>query len=382
MKPNIILITTDQQRFDTISRLGNDEIYTPHLDWLVSQGTTYTRCYSDCPICMPSRATIMSGKTSYDLGLTTNNDDFWPLQGIPTIPGSLTQAGYQTKAVGKMHFAPPRGHYGFESMEILQDYYREMRAKALKPMNHGIGQNEMVPVFSTVQEKDSLTAWTVDRSVNFIETRDETRPFFLWTSFSKPHMPLDCGRNYWEMYHNMDFSPPITGEWSREVEDVPNSLLKSTYVFGGAHRNSKTKWSSVKRAYYAAISQIDYNLGKLFSRLRELGLADNTWIIFTSDHGDMLGDHHLMAKSIFLEGSAHVPLIVKRPSKDFQGASEEQKSRLPRQLGGHLPDLPGYRRNRAAQWGRNYRTEPARRKRSRIFSGSLHRTSSGDKGPR
>lgn len=327
-KANILLITTDQQRYDTIARLGNDSIFTPHLDWLVSQGTSFDQCYSDCPICMPSRATIMTGRPAWQSGLTKNSTAVRPMEEFPTIPGILTHEAYQTKAVGKMHFYPERKNYGFESMEILQDYYREKRRQGkVKPMAHGVGQCESVPVFSTVPEEESLTSWTVERSVNFLETRDESRPFFLWTSFSKPHPPYDCDPKYWNLYEGMKFPKEVHGEWSKTADVVPDSLLASTYAVGGAHKYTKEKWQSVKRAYYSCITQIDYNLGTLFARMRELGLMENTYIIFTSDHGEMLGDHYLSSKSVFLEGSARLPFIIKRPSKEWQGKESELKNR-------------------------------------------------------
>ena len=115
------------------------------------------------------------------------------LAGRDTLPGLLSRAGYQTRAIGKMHFTPTRAHYGFQHMELLPDYHRWLRSQpqATLPMTHGLGQNEMEPALSDQLEQHTNTYWTAARSVNFLETRDETRPFFLWTSFSKPHPPLD-----------------------------------------------------------------------------------------------------------------------------------------------------------------------------------------------
>lgn len=315
-KPNILFITTDQQRFDTIHALGNDHIYTPHLNWIVDQGVTFTRCYSDSPICMPARATIMTGKHGYTTGLVGNNDQLKPMAGRDTLPSILTRHGYQTRAQGKMHFSPMRAHYGFEYMELPMDYYRERNRNAQLglPKEHGVGENEIEPVISTVHETDSLTYWTVKRSIDFLETRDDTRPFFLWTSFTKPHPPFDPCLNYWNLYRDMDLPSPIRGDWSETLENMPQGYLQPTYMLNSAYRMSDNRLKEVKRAYYACITQIDYSLGLLFARMRELGLLDNTWIIFTSDHGDMMGDHRMGAKSVFLEGSAHVPMLIRPPS--------------------------------------------------------------------
>lgn len=315
-KPNILLITTDQQRFDTINALGNKHIYTPHLNWLVDQGVTFTRCYSDSPICMPARATIMTGKHGYTTGLTGNSPEIKPMAEHDTLPGLLTANGYQTRAQGKMHFSPMRANYGFEHMVLPMDYYRERNRNAQwgLPKDHGVGENEIEPVISTVDEANSLTQWTVKGSIDFLETRDDTRPFFMWTSFTKPHPPFDPAANYWALYQQKDVPGFAVGDWSQTVEQIPQGFMQPTYTLNNAYRLSDEQLKDVKRAYYACITQIDYSLGLLFARMRELELLENTWIVFTSDHGDMMGDHHMGAKSTFFEGSAHVPFIIRPPS--------------------------------------------------------------------
>ncbi len=314
-RPNILLITTDQQRFDTIHALGNPHIFTPHLNWLVDEGITYTRCYTDSPICMAARATIMTGRHGYSTGLVGNNTQIKPMASHPTLPGLLTAAGYQTRAQGKMHFEPMRANYGFEHMELPMDYYRERNRNTRDglPKDHGVGENEIEPVISTVHESDSLTQWTVKRSIDFLETRDEARPFFLWTSFTKPHPPFDPCENYWRLYQQRGVPDRILGDWSKERSDMPQGYLNPTYLLNNAWRMSDEQRKDVVRAYYACITQIDYSLGLLFARMRELQLMENTWIVFTTDHGDMLGDHWMGAKSVFLEGSAHIPLLIRPP---------------------------------------------------------------------
>lgn len=321
-QPNILLITTDQQRFDTIAALGNPYIYTPHLNWLADEGVAFTRCYADCPICMPSRATIMTGRHGYSLGLTGNTGEDAPMLGLPTLPGLLTAAGYQTRAQGKMHFKPMRKNYGFEHMELPLEFFRQQNRNAAFGLakQHGVGENETEPVISTADELHSLTHWTVQRSIDFLETRDDTRPFFLWTSFTKPHPPFDPSLNYWLLYQNREVPPPVYGDWSEALEQVPGGWMKPTYNLDSTYRFTPAQLADMRRAYYACITQVDYALGLLFARMREMGLLDTTWILFTSDHGDMLGDHHMGAKTHFLEGSAHVPLLIKPPFPARDGA--------------------------------------------------------------
>lgn len=315
---NIVLITTDQQRFDTIQALGNSSIYTPHLDYLYTMGTAYTRCYADCPICVPSRTSLMTGRHGYENGVVTNATHKEEMTRATvarhTLPALLTDAGYQTKAMGKMHFDPPRAHYGFESMTLPLDYMRQCEKRGnVRPKVHGAMECELVPAISTVDTKDSITTWTVDGSIDFLETRDPTRPFFLWTSFTKPHPPFDPCRDFWEIYDGIPMPPAVYGDWSENLEKEPQGFLAGSYENTDVHMFTPQQLANTRRAYYAMITQVDYALGRLFGCLRENRLDENTWIIFTSDHGEMLGDHHMCQKNMFFEGSAHVPCLIMPP---------------------------------------------------------------------
>lgn len=318
MRDNILLITTDQQRFDTVQVLGNSSIFTPHLNYLATMGTAFTRCYADCPLCVPSRTTIMTGKRGFESSVVTNQTHEKVMAGAlskrETLPAMLTDAGYQTKAMGKMHFSPVRTPYGFESMTLPIDYLRECdRRGDVRPKVHGTMECEPDPVLSTVEVKDSITTWTVDKSIDFLETRDTTRPFFLWTSFTKPHPPFDPCRDFWEIYDGIPMPPAVYGDWSEDLEKEPQGFLAGSYENTDVHLFSKEQIANMRCAYYAMITQVDYALGRLFAYLREQGLDRNTWIIFTSDHGEMLGDHHMSQKNMFFEGSAHVPLLILPP---------------------------------------------------------------------
>ncbi len=190
-RDNILLITTDQQRFDTLNAWGNKSIFTPHLNYMAAMGISFTNCYASCPICVPSRTTIMTGRQGFESGVVSNetHESFMRqcTEERTTLPAVLTDAGYQTCAKGKMHFEPARAHYGFEHMRLPLDYMRDYDKKQnlARPKVHGIGECEMEPVISTVDVKDSITTWIADEAIDFLETRDTTRPFFLWTSFTK-----------------------------------------------------------------------------------------------------------------------------------------------------------------------------------------------------
>lgn len=332
-RDNIILITTDQQRFDTIQAHGNRHIYTPHLNYMASEGIAFTRCYADCPICIPSRTTIMTGQRGFESGILGNMDhrSFMERETKKrrTLPALLTRHGYQTKAVGKMHFEPARANYGFEDIELPLDYMRQYNneKQGLHPKAHGVGECEMTPVLSTVPSDESITSWTIERSIDFLETRDPLRPFFMWTSFTKPHPPFDPCADYWALYDTDKMPNPVYGDWSQDIEKTPQGFLAGSYENTDIHLYSNDQLKAIRRAYYAMITQVDYSLGRLFGCLRENNLSENTWIVFTSDHGEMLGDHHAAQKNLFFEGSAHVPLII-MPPKSRQSTRNVKINRL------------------------------------------------------
>ena len=243
-KDNILLITTDQQRFDTINAWGNQSIFTPHLNYMAAMGTSFTGCYASCPICVPSRTTIMTGIEGYESGVVSNADHRAFMEARTakrlTLPAMLTDAGYQTCAKGKMHFEPARACYGFEHMTLPLDYMRacDKRGDRVRPKVHGIGECLMEPVISTVEVRDSMTTWIGDEAIDFIETRDPLRPFFLWTSFTKPHPPFDPCRDFWELYQQISMPEPVYGDWSHSLEDTPQGFLAGKY--GYASLRSRT----------------------------------------------------------------------------------------------------------------------------------------------
>lgn len=314
MRPNLLLVTTDQQRWDTIAALGAPKVWTPHLDWLVDTGISFTDAMTDCPVCGPARSTIMTGQHAWRHGETSNRSTPSPMRDLPTLPGLLTSAGYQTRAVGKMHFNPTRAHYGFEHTEILPDYYRWIAAQpgAKPPKRHGVGENEMAPCLASTEEHQTVTAWTVDRAIDFLQTRDPTRPFFLWLSFSKPHPPFDPPRSCWEMTDPEALGEPSLGEW---VEGASQAWWEPTYHLNNCHRFSRAQVRAIRRAYAACILHVDQQLGRFLAHLREAGHFGDTWTLFASDHGEMLGDHRMGAKSVFLQGSRRVPLVLRPPGE-------------------------------------------------------------------
>lgn len=314
-QPNILLITTDQQRYDASGGAGPSFLRTPHYDRLRYEGVTFTRGYTDCPVCVPSRMGIMTGKQVFSHGMSGNGITSKILGREGTLPWYLRELGYQTIAIGKMHFGPERARHGFDEMILPDDYYRAMRHAGtdLQPMRHGLGQNELYPGMATVPEAQTLTSWIAEQCVKYIHfRRDPSVPFFLWCSFTKPHPPFDPPEPYYSMYRNSPIPEPVIGEW-RETGDCPASFTRQQ------QRRSYDLLPpevirAARAAYYGLITQVDYNLSRVYAALEDLKLYHETLIIYTSDHGEFLGDHRGGAKSHFHEPSAHVPFALRLPS--------------------------------------------------------------------
>lgn len=315
-KPNILLVTTDQQRWDTCGPRAPAFLRTPHFDHLCREGIRFDQAYADCPICVPARTALMTGRTVFSHNMTGNAETSKFFGDENTLPSVLGALGYQTCAIGKMHFGPERRRHGWQEMILPADYYRQMERSGLfyQPMRHGLGQNELFPTLATVPEALTLTSWIAEQCVDYIrERRDPARPFLLWCSFSKPHPPLDPPEPYYSMYRNCAIPEPAIGTWS-EGDDCPE-----------AFRRAREEWSldllspdvlrEARAAYYGLITQCDYNLGRVFAALQDLGLFRDTLILYCSDHGEFLGDHRSGSKSFFHEGASHVPFVLRPPAR-------------------------------------------------------------------
>ncbi len=317
-KPNILMITADQWRGDCIGSLySKHPVMTPHMNQLAAEGVAFTNAYAECPVCMPQRASILTGRSASQLGFTSNFETRTPVDVHNSLPALLSRSeGYQTKAIGKMHFVPDRARLGFEHITLHPDDYimfLEENGYCGAYRNHGLGGNEVYPAMCDLPQRFYHTNWIVDQAVKFLYQRDPDNPFFLWMVFEAPHSPFDPPRPYDRMYDNFDIDLPVVGNW--ENDDMPPDLtsrqISQKYKEVSPQVNRETR-----RRYYGQISNIDYQLGLLFGELKKRGIYDDTLIIFTADHGELLGDHNLYGKCCFLRGSGDVPLIVK-PAKDI-----------------------------------------------------------------
>ena len=321
-KPNILLVFTDQQRFDTIEALGNPVIKTPVLNSLVENGITFTRAYTPCPVCVPARFSMHTGQMPHRTGVFEN-------VGIPEGRKSfmeiLTDNGYQTFGAGKMHFTFKTGldtKWGFDQRAMsevhfsseVDTFYQNYQKHGYDHVYEGKGsRSEMyyIPQVSQLPAKLHHTSWTVDSSLDFLERRDEAKPFFMMTSFDKPHPPFEPPTPWNKLYRGPDMPLPKRPEKSETLQTLWNKFQnRYKYRDQGIDENLIRQ---LKAHYYAEISFIDYNLGRLLEYLDNEKLLDNTLIIYTSDHGEMLGDYFSFGKRCFLDSAARIPMIMQYP---------------------------------------------------------------------
>ena len=338
--PNIILITTDQQRFDTLGCMGNPVIRTPNLDRLASRGLLYRNGYSPCPVCVPARTSLITGLAPGRLQpsrpeAVDNGTTIEP--GTATIPRLLTDAGYHTEMIGKQHTWPLSEPYGFAHRVLseetrlfrfgrraggeasLDDYDRYLDEKGLlgydKPPE--IGYNEIKPLVSPLRDEDHITTWCANETIRFLEDAP-SEPFFLWSSFVKPHVPYDPPLGWHDRYDPAELPPRITERGGE------NPLYEHSIRHHDWWQYSEEAWQLSRAYYYGVIEHIDHHVGRILDTVDALGMWHDTLIIFTSDHGDLMGDHGMWYKGLPYEGSMHVPLIVKPPGVGYFPEGEER----------------------------------------------------------
>jgi arylsulfatase A-like enzyme len=328
--PNVLLISTDQWPGSLLGCYGHPSILTPTIDQLAINGRRYTNAYSECPVCVPARRTLITGLTPHSHGMLSNSgDEGWPpppLPETPTLAEAFRDAGYQTCAVGKMHWHPQRQHRGFEELlldeegrggeGIRADDYELFLGDQGHPGERytgGMSNNAYLWRPWHLEERLHVTNWTAREMSRKIIRRDPTRPGFWYCSFSHPHPPLDPLQAYLDIYRDLLPTDPVMGEWSnRDLNDLPPALQRERQaLFSRTLKDiPQQQIRAIHRAFYALCTHIDHQIRVVIGTLREEGLLGNTILCFTSDHGDMLGDHGLWAKHWMYEGSNHVPMIV------------------------------------------------------------------------
>lgn len=376
-QPNFLIICTDQMRADHLGCDGNPVIKTPNLDALADTGTQFQRAYVNCPLCMPSRATMFTGLSPRGHGVRTNGI---PLsKDLPTLTGALKDAGYYTASIGKLHFSNywlnedakeqikpedflelrafwengqlsdiPTPYYGFDHVDITlghgafteghyanwlrqehPDAWQTLQREGVKPVASGAEQSGTFPLDESLHH----TTYVANQTIGCLEKLAISQPFFLFSSYPDPHHPYELPENWENSYSPDEVVPPIF----REAEfDNLAPFFKQIY-HEDVQLSGRGKATNISYAHrleliartYSMVSLLDKHIGRVLNKLDELGLRDNTVIVFMSDHGDMLGDHQLLNKGPFhFEGLLRIPMIWSWPGQFVQQQTQALMSLL------------------------------------------------------
>jgi arylsulfatase len=351
--PNIVLVMSDQHRADMMGCAGDPSVRTPSLDRLASEGTRFSRVSCQGPLCMPSRASFMTERYVRDHGVYTNWEEI--AQDSPTYAWALRQAGYHTVLLGKAHLYKDEGlqarhiedladrlqALGFAEVietgdkfispipnryteylrqrDLLDTYKRHVAARSYQGENED-GQNatKTVPMWDAtpmpVPLDAYIDAWHGAEAVRWIEAYDRPEPFFLFVGFPGPHDPWDAPREAVARFDGVDISMPCST--ARPVVEGTGryaALLNSFMWVSDSATMTDDAIRGMRRAYAADISVIDEAVGSIVEALEQTGALDHTWMLYTSDHGEMGGNHGMMSKCVLYEPSVRVPLIIRPP---------------------------------------------------------------------
>jgi len=326
-QPNILFIHTEHHRGDSLGCEGHPVLLTPNMDTVAYQGVRFGRFYSACPSCIAARRSILTGQLPQTHGLVGYHDGLeW--DGLPTLPGVLREHGYQAVHIGRsMHQHPPRKGYGFEWMETQADYRDWLRDES---PHHGIDDwfgggvmhNDWTVHPWHLDEELHQTNWTVERALRFMAKRDPSRPFFLSLGFSAAHPPFQPPPFYFERYLRTGVPEPIIGDWAEAPR--PDERGTEDYVCAHCIDLPAEAQRCMQAAYYGMLNHVDDQLRRLVNPVQGIRHRDSTIIIFTSDHGEMLGDHYRFRKSVAYEGSARVPFLMSAPPQFGIGKGESR----------------------------------------------------------
>jgi arylsulfatase len=325
-QPNILFVCVDQWRADCLGAAGHPIVETPHLDVLAGEGVMFTQAYSACPSCIAARAAIFTGLEPRRHGFVGYQDGVhWQYE--TTLAGTLAAAGYHTQCVGKMHVYPWRNLMGFHNVVLhdgylhrargdvrefglIDDYLPWLRERVGQAyadhIDTGMGCNGYAVRPWVYDDMLHPMSWVTTQSIDFLRRRDPSRPFFLMTSYHRPHPPIDPPRDYLSRYLTKDLPPSPLGDW------VDHELPLHRGIDSPVPRDP-AQIDLARRGYYAQLTFLDHQINRMTMALHEYGLLDNTVILFTSDHGDLLYDHNLVAKGEPFDGSARVPFILWLP---------------------------------------------------------------------
>jgi choline-sulfatase len=338
---NVLLIMSDQHRPMSLGFLGNTPAKTPNLDAFSATAVNFANCYCSNPVCTPSRASMLTGLYTHNHG-ALNNSKPWPFE-HKTMAHMFGGAGYMSALIGKMHFVDAQTH-GFDYRIDFNDWYQflgpktKLYADELGHPNSGSGLPQIDDLWrdigdpwkndrekddrlglvspgrvSKIPEEQHFDAFVARESIRFLKQHGQQQPFFLVTSFLRPHDPFMPSQRFADMFRPEDMQlPPSHGKV--DLDTVPKEVRASIERNNASPELGNPEVARRHMAYYYAnLAEMDDNFGKVLKALKDLNLEDDTIVIYTTDHGEMLGEHKLWQKFQFYEASCRIPLLVRVP---------------------------------------------------------------------
>lgn len=338
--PNIVLVFSDQHRGDALGCAGNSVVTTPHLDSLAAEGVLFRNGQTSSPLCMPARASLLCGEYVNAHGVWGSRHEMEA--SCPSHVRNVQNAGYCTAVFGKTHFRVPQvddGHVrehgdflhnlGYEVAHEVHEtpssssscYYsdflagrkkQQVRDSSLALWKYGQGNKTLRPwehLPWQLEEDEHIDAYIASKAIEWIQSYKDPRPFYLQVNLVGPHPPFDPPIRFRDMFRPEDMPSAIMDLPAEPMSPLVRTMLERR----GVANMSESQSRLMKSHYYAKIAYDDEIIGQVIQSLIEQGLMDNTWIIYTSDHGEMLGDHRLVQKVVFYEGAQNIPLIIRPP---------------------------------------------------------------------
>ncbi|WP_305985907.1 sulfatase [Roseibium sp. MMSF_3544] len=336
--PNILFFMPDQLRADFLGCYGAGFAKTPNIDALAARGTRFERCLSPNPICVPARASLLTGTSSLENGVLVNGAWLRPDRsqcGLDSWPERLSAAGYRTYSVGKMHFFPWDASEGFETRVTaedkrqigIQDDYADFLASRGKQKQHarefkGYFENGGA-CYSPLSEDEQVDLWCAEQAIALLERHSSSDPFAMMIGFPSPHCPYDPPEDIAVLFDPADM--PSSLQLTAESETLRPWLIDNMkkpwadidYQVFTDHQKAK-----VRAHYCALIHLVDRAVGRILKALDRLAFLDNSLIVFASDHGDFVGDYSLVCKNFFLDPSVRIPMIVAGPGVPHEVRSD------------------------------------------------------------
>lgn len=316
-QPNILILFAEQHRGDCLSAAGHPVLLTPNMDEIGGKGARFSAAYSTCPICVPARRSLISGQFPSNHHARNNVRTEWNIEN--TLPTLMRRNGYQTAWIGRsMHQHPPQKKFGWEVMtwsnSTIDNEYHAFLQRNLPEggaLYHGSGvmHNDWTARPFHLPEHLHHTNWTIHEAQKFLDTRDTSRPFCMVASFLAAHPPLVPPAFYMERYLRTGVPAPAIGDWA---EPPPGNGIGMGVSNPNVNLTGEALLSC-RAGYYGLINHLDDQIRRLMNGVLFGVDLNNTIIIYTSDHGEMLGDHYLWRKSVPYEGSSHIPMLIRTP---------------------------------------------------------------------